>query len=131
VSDGEERVDHPKHYNAHPSGVECIEIAEWLPFNLGNALKYLWRSPHKGTSVEDLKKAAWYLRREQQRLGNRQVIVGRAIEPARLAFGHQQIGGPLLRLLHLLATRAWLTAADLDAVLSAINDYLEADAKVE
>ena len=55
-------VNHPRHYNAHPSGIECIELAMWLPFCLGNTLKYLWRADHKGTPVQDLEKALWYLR---------------------------------------------------------------------
>jgi hypothetical protein len=56
-------VDHPKHYNSHPSGVEAIDICEVLGFNLGNAIKYLFRADYKGTKLEDLKKAAWYLKR--------------------------------------------------------------------
>src|SRR5262245_17856026 len=56
-------VDHPPHYNAHPSGIECIDIIEWLPFNLGCALKYVWRAGLKGDSAEDLQKARWYLER--------------------------------------------------------------------
>jgi hypothetical protein len=58
-----EAIDHPQHYNAHPSGVECITIAEHMNFNLGNALKYIWRNEGKN-GIEDLKKAEWYIRRE-------------------------------------------------------------------
>ncbi len=58
-----DNVNHPKHYNAHPSGVECITIVEHMPFNIGNAIKYLWRSEHKN-GLEDLRKAAWYINRE-------------------------------------------------------------------
>ncbi len=36
-------VNQPKHYTRHPSGTECIDIAEHMGFNLGNALKYIWR----------------------------------------------------------------------------------------
>ena len=57
-------VDHPKHYNAHGSGVECIDVIEWMPFNIGNAVKYCWRCDHKGKDIEDLEKAVWYLQRE-------------------------------------------------------------------
>jgi hypothetical protein len=28
-------VNHPPHYTAHPSGVECIQITEHMGFNLG------------------------------------------------------------------------------------------------
>lgn len=62
-------IDHPAHYTSHPSGVECITIAEHFSFNLGNAIKYIWRAGLKNSnSVEDLKKARWYLDREIQRL---------------------------------------------------------------
>ena len=57
-------VDHPTHYNAHPSGIECIDVVEHYPFNIGNAIKYLWRAGLKGDAIEDLRKAAWYINRE-------------------------------------------------------------------
>lgn len=60
-------INHPPHYTAHPSGVECIDITEYYNFNVGNAIKYLWRAEQKN-GVEDLKKAAWYVAREIQRL---------------------------------------------------------------
>lgn len=65
-----EKVDHPKYYNEHPSGVECIEIIEFFTFNVGTAMKYLWRAGLKPgeSTIHDLKKAAWYLNREIERL---------------------------------------------------------------
>lgn len=63
-------VDHPKHYTSHPSGVEAITICEHMNFNLGNVIKYLWRSDFKGAKIEDLKKARWYLDREIKRIEN-------------------------------------------------------------
>jgi uncharacterized protein DUF3310 len=64
----QEMVDHPPHYTGHPhpSGVECVQIAELLGFNLGNAAKYLWRAGKKGPEDEDVQKALWYLRRSRQ-----------------------------------------------------------------
>lgn len=62
------KVDHPEHYNAHPSGVECIDVAECFGFSIGNAIKYLWRAGLKGDAVEDLEKARWYIDREIARL---------------------------------------------------------------
>jgi hypothetical protein len=63
-------VDHPKHYTAHPSGVECIQITEHMGFCLGNAVKYIWRADIKGNAIEDLKKAKWYIEREiDKRIG--------------------------------------------------------------
>lgn len=60
-------VNHPKHYNAHPSGVECITVVEHMSFNVGNAIKYLWRATNKN-GIEDLRKAVWYVEREIERL---------------------------------------------------------------
>ncbi|MCF7647294.1 DUF3310 domain-containing protein [Bacillus subtilis] len=57
-------VNHPQHYTSHPSGVECITITEHMGFNLGNALKYIWRADLKGNSLQDLEKAVWYVQRE-------------------------------------------------------------------
>lgn len=62
-----DNVNHPKHYNSHPSGIECITVVEHMNFNLGNAVKYPWRTDHKN-GLEDLKKARWYIDREIQRL---------------------------------------------------------------
>ena len=63
-------VNHPKHYTEHPSGIECIQITEHMNFNLGNAIKYLWRTGKKENRIEDLKKAAWYINREIKRVEN-------------------------------------------------------------
>ena len=57
-------VNHPPHYTSHPSGVECITITEHMGFNLGNALKYIWRADEKGAALQDLEKARWYIDRE-------------------------------------------------------------------
>ena len=59
-----DNVNQPKHYCSHASGIECIQIAELLPFNLGSALKYLWRKGLKWDENEDVKKAIFYLRRQ-------------------------------------------------------------------
>lgn len=63
-----EVVNHPRHYNRHPSGVECIDVVQHFNFNRGNAIKYIWRADEKGNTLEDLKKAAWYLAQEIKRL---------------------------------------------------------------
>lgn len=57
-------VNHPPHYNSHPSGIEAIEVCEHFPFSIGNVIKYLWRAGLKNDAIEDLKKARWYLDRE-------------------------------------------------------------------
>jgi len=60
----DEKINHPAHYNDHPSGIECIEIVRHMSFNLGNAIKYIWRSDLKDNTIEDLKKAIFYLNDE-------------------------------------------------------------------
>jgi len=57
-------VNRPKHYTEHPSGIECIQVTEHMGFNLGNAIKYIWRCDLKQDAIEDLKKAKWYIERE-------------------------------------------------------------------
>lgn len=62
-----DKVNHPKHYNSHPSGIECIEIVRHMGFNLGNAIKYIWRCDLKDNEIEDLKKAIFYISDEIKR----------------------------------------------------------------
>lgn len=69
-------VNHPKHYTSDPSGVEAIEITRHRNFNIGNAIKYLWRAglkedPSKDMlekQLEDLRKAVFYINDEILRL---------------------------------------------------------------
>ena len=60
-----EAVDHPSHYRS--DSIEAIDVIEsWqMNFNLGNVIKYVCRAGLKSNdSIEDLRKAAWYLNRE-------------------------------------------------------------------
>lgn len=74
-----DQVNHPKHYTSDPSGIECIDVTRHRNFNIGNAIKYLWRVGLKedkdrkliDKQVEDLNKAVWYLVDEIHRLGGR------------------------------------------------------------
>lgn len=63
-------VNHPPHYNSHPSGIEAIVITRHHNFNIGNVIKYLWRAGLKdgAPSLQDLKKAQWYLNDEIKRI---------------------------------------------------------------
>lgn len=65
-------VNHPAHYNSHPSGVECIDIIENLPCNPANVVKYSWRTGARKATDADPKahpinKARWYKEREKVR----------------------------------------------------------------
>lgn len=74
-----DQVNHPKHYTSDPSGIECIDITRHRNFNIGNAIKYLWRAGLKidadkssiNKQIEDLEKAVWYIVDEIHRLGGR------------------------------------------------------------
>ena len=74
-----DQVNHPKHYTSDHSGIECIDVTRHRNFNIGNAIKYLWRAGLKedkdrkliDKQVEDLNKAVWYLVDEIHRLGGR------------------------------------------------------------
>ena len=74
-----DQVNHPKHYTSDPSGIECIDVTRHRNFNIGNAIKYLWRAGLKedkdrkliDKQVEDLNKAVWYLVDEIHRLDGR------------------------------------------------------------
>ncbi len=61
-------VHNPSHYTSHPSGVECIQITRHMGFNLGNAVKYIWRAGLKGAAIQDLEKARFYIDDEIARL---------------------------------------------------------------
>lgn len=59
-------VSNPSHYNQ--GIIECIDAIaaalspeELSGFIKGNVIKYLWRANHKGNSIQDVEKAAWYL----------------------------------------------------------------------
>ncbi len=73
-------VLHPPHYTF--GSIEVIEAIEaWeLGFHLGNVIKYVARAGRKGSKIQDLEKARWYLTREIERLrrdtGQRQLGKG-------------------------------------------------------
>lgn len=69
VNEKYEKVNHPKHYNSHPSGVECVDIIKYMDTPTGNVIKYLWRlglKPEEGYTqfekdLEDAEKARWWI----------------------------------------------------------------------
>ena len=57
--DSDKNVNHPAHYEAGP--FECIDLTKKFDFTFGNAIKYVYRHDLKSNSLQDLKKALWYL----------------------------------------------------------------------
>ena len=64
-------VHNPSHYKS--GGIEVIDVIEAfeLNFRLANVIKYVLRAGRKGDALEDLKKAAWYLDREIDKMEKR------------------------------------------------------------
>ena len=77
----DDKVNHPSHYTwlKDLCGIEVIDITRHMDFNLGNSIKYILRSGHKKEegytdkqkTIEDLKKAIWYIEDEIKMLENK------------------------------------------------------------
>lgn len=104
------RVEHPSYYNAHPSGVECIDIVRHYNFNVGNVIKYLWRHGlkreegmnNKAKALEDLRKARFYLDDEIKRLEHEAIkedreLCRKSIQTFVIPFSDIVAGSRLLR----------------------------------
>lgn len=57
-------IDKAKHYNNHPSGVECGEISWQMTPALCQAFQYGWRYYEKGDPAKDLRKMLFYVNKE-------------------------------------------------------------------
>ena len=84
LTSSSDNVNHPSHYAS--SKIECIDAMEAMVNQDRDYLteldghehycwqvifKYIWRFPFKNNSIEDLKKAQWYLHRLIARLENK------------------------------------------------------------
>lgn len=56
-------INHPRYYAGRNIDCECIDIAQYQTFCVGNVIKYLWRYRDKEHPSEDLRKAKWYAHR--------------------------------------------------------------------
>ena len=67
-TDKPDMVNSPAHYRV--GGIEVIDFIEIkkLSYHLGNVVKYVCRSEHKGEQLQDLLKAQWYLNRQIEKL---------------------------------------------------------------
>ena len=62
-------VNRPSHYAEGRRYEPIAVIEDWsLGYHLGNALKYISRAGRKQNTIEDLRKAVWYVNREIERL---------------------------------------------------------------
>lgn len=109
-------VNAPPHYaraGEHPSGAECIEIVDTLPFCLGNALKYVYRAGNKGCASQDYAKAEYYFNRQ-------------ALHPVTLFYAHASRGFTRW------AEADWLVDLALQALVSARSyDWRKADGELK
>jgi hypothetical protein len=62
ASSQQDVVNRPPHYTFTIEVIDAIE-AWGLDFRLANVVKYVARAAHKGSQLDDLKKARWYLDR--------------------------------------------------------------------
>lgn len=75
-----DKVEHPSHYTwlKDKCGIEVIDITRHMDFCTGNAVKYLLRAGYKSEegysnkdkTIEDLKKAIWYINDKINQLSN-------------------------------------------------------------
>lgn len=90
-------VNHPSHYTNSDAvcsecgtPIECIDVTQHMGFCLGNAVKYIWRAGLKDEdqTVQDLKKAIWYIQRHIDNLVEEQSgqfeLFAMAIDPQEL-----------------------------------------------
>ena len=80
MQEKEDKVNSPSHYSYLKKlcGIEVIDITRHMDFDLGNAIKYILRAGHKteegyddkAKTVEDLKKAVWYINDKIKTLEN-------------------------------------------------------------
>ncbi len=63
-------INRPPHYTR--SAIEPIAVIEaWnLGFHAGNVIKYIARADHKGSKLDDLRKARWYLDRAIEQIAD-------------------------------------------------------------
>ena len=80
MQEKEDKVNHPSHYSYLKKlvGIEVIDITRHMDFDIGNAIKYILRAGHKteegyndkAKTIEDLKKAVWYINDKIKTLEN-------------------------------------------------------------
>jgi hypothetical protein len=91
----DEKINHPPHYTF--GTIEVIDaIEDWgLAYHAGNVIKYVARHMHKGTPLDDLKKARWYLTRliekmeadikKEESLSSKKTVTSRLMRAVMLA----------------------------------------------
>lgn len=95
----------PTHYRGFRNGTQVIAVTERLPFNTGNAFKYIARAcrlepdKNKGNILEDIKKSLWYVEREIARSGKISVEIDWKGEPEDIASGLTHEGAEIVLLL--------------------------------
>jgi hypothetical protein len=130
-------VDHPKHYNNHPSDVECIAVIGSPEFCCDIAVKYLWRREDKHEDPkEDFEKAHWYVRHALKLVNKRNLKLANArktLEPKvnyDAEFWGQYFGdmGPLIRIALTYspkdAAHSELSPTELDSLISPEDEFL-------
>lgn len=133
-----EAINHPNHYKAS-SGIEVIDVIESMGmgwgFCIGNAIKYIARAGAKvpadktqtQATIEDLKKALWYLERASNDNGPRTIMQGISTTNIANAWGETLT----YRRMHALQHIAYIgcggdVATNLNEVICTIQDEIAA-----
>ena len=74
--EAQEKINHPKHYNNHPSGAEAVDIIRSFCFNIGNCFKYIFRRNDKNNTIDDLRKSIFYIDDELKRRRKYKYFIG-------------------------------------------------------
>lgn len=63
-------ITYPPHYTV--GGIDTYDFirVKKLSYTCGQIIKYIVRAGHKGSQIDDLRKAQWYLKRELERLAD-------------------------------------------------------------
>lgn len=66
--ENEDMINQPHNYNSSEAKcgvcgrqIEYIDVARHMNFNIGNAIKCIWRHEKNG-GIQDIEKAIWYLK---------------------------------------------------------------------
>lgn len=106
-------VNSPRHYIA-PNGLEAIDVIEGfgLGFHRGNAVKYLLRAGKKDDAAQDMRKAAWYVARDIERIAGDMARPSSVLAQYRLCY----LATPYTKY-HLGIEAAFVHAAEISALL--------------
>jgi hypothetical protein len=119
-------VNHPPHYQGK-DGIQSADVLDWIGFgpHLWNAGKYLLRAGKKGSELEDLGKAEWYLKRAIKQPAMQSCKHGTRVFDSKLANACLKAFGNLPEAFGILPSRAVIFIRMSEGKLDQAEDMLE------